>query len=423
MFIASAKAIIESSGGERFMNPSRPERSSQLLVATFLLAMTIGHVAMVVAVWPSLRSGYQDFTIFYTAGSMVRNGQVSTLYDLSAQYRTQREFAPDVRIRKAALPYNHPPFEALLFVPFSSLAYVPAFLLWTALSLLLLAASLTLLRTFAEIRALSPALLALAAAGFFPVAISLIQGQDTVLLLLIVVASMILMSRTRAATAGAVLALGLFKPHFAGPLALLLAARRPRLLAGFVPMGIVLAGVSVATLGWNGAFHYIGFVLHLESSGAGGAIGANDMPNLRGLIDTLAGSRTGTGLSQLVVLVISVGLYSATLRHIRKFVDIQSAFALATVVTILISYHGLPYDLILLLPVALFLFANQTRSRADVAILLLLFLTPLYALLWLRFNQFAWFALILIALLWRLWRTLRLESSPAGVATTSPTTP
>jgi len=383
-------------------------RNQQRLAGAFLAAMAFGHVVMVFSVWPSLRNGYQDFTIFYTAGTMVRSGQVSTLYDLPAQYRTQREFAPDVRIRKGALPYNHPPFEALLFVPFTWLGYLPAFLAWTALSLIMLAASLALLRTFPEVRALSPVLLALAAAGFFTVVISLIQGQDTVLLLLIVVITLVAMSRGRDASAGAALALGLFKPHFAGPLALILAVRRPRLLAGFVPAALLLAGVSVAVVGWHGAIDYVRFVLHLERSGAGGAIGANDMPNLRGLIDTLTGSLTGTGLSHIVTIVVSAALFLATMWQVRKSGDaVFYPFALGIVVTILISYHALPYDLILLLPVALLLFGGQIRplTRADVVLLLLLFLTPLYAMLWLRFNQFAWFALLLLALLYRLWRS------------------
>jgi hypothetical protein len=107
----------------------------------------------------------------------VRSGQASNLYDADVQYRTQKEFAPDVRIRQAALPYVHTPFEALLFVPFSFLGYVPAYMLWTALNVALMFLNLSLLRKhFTEVKALSPVLLVLAAAGFFPISIALIQG-------------------------------------------------------------------------------------------------------------------------------------------------------------------------------------------------------------------------------------------------------
>jgi hypothetical protein len=40
---------------------------------------------------------------------MVRNGQSHALYDLSAQYREQQKFVPNVDIRQGALPYNHMP--------------------------------------------------------------------------------------------------------------------------------------------------------------------------------------------------------------------------------------------------------------------------------------------------------------------------
>ncbi len=93
-----------------------------------------------------VRKGYPDFTIFYSAGKMVRAGMASSLYDESVEFQTQVQFAPGVSIRHGALPYNHPPFEALLFVPFSFLAYLPAYLAWNAVNLGLLCMALRILR-------------------------------------------------------------------------------------------------------------------------------------------------------------------------------------------------------------------------------------------------------------------------------------
>jgi hypothetical protein len=393
------------------MNWARFGGRKRFVAAAFLFAMAISHVTMLLTVLPLLRGGYQDFTIFYTAGRMLRSGQASTLYDPDAQYRTEKEFAPDVRIRQAALPYIHTPFEALLFVPFTFLGYVPAYALWTVLNVALIIVNLSLLRKhFGEIRTLSPVLLMLAAAGFFPIAIGLIQGQDTILVLLSVVFSMVLLQNGRDSLAGAALGLGLFKFHFIGPLALILAMRRPRLLAGFVPIALGLGCLSIAIVGWRGVFHYVHYVLNLERTGAGGAIMASDMPNLRGLIDTLAGLRTDTAWSIAITLVCSIAVFWATQWRVRRGDEsVLRQFALATIAAILISYHALPYDLVLLFPSLLVLLAqaiseNTRLSRADTALLLLFFLTPLYVLLWLRLNQFAWFGLLLIWLLWRLGR-------------------
>ena len=381
------------------------------IAGLFLLAMAISHVAMVLNVAGSLENGYQDFTIFYTAGTMLRSGQASSLYDADAQYRTEKEFAPDVRIRQAALPYIHTPFEALLFVPFTFLGYVPAYALWTALNVALLALNLALLRkNFPEIAALSPVLLGLAAAGFFPIAIGLIQGQDTILVLLSVVLCLVLLKDKRDIWAGSALGLGLFKFHFVAPLALILAFRRPRLLVGFVPIALGLGALSIAMVGFQGVIHYVHYVLNLETTGAGGAIMASDMPNLRGLIDTVSGLRTDTAVSIAITLVCSVALLWATQWRVRKGDDsVLHTFALAIIAAILISYHALPYDLVLLLPAVLVLLAkavseNARLSGADILLLVLLFLTPLYVLLWLQLNQFAWFGLLLIWLMLRLGR-------------------
>ena len=340
---------------------------------------------------------------------MLRSGQASTLYDADAQYRTEKEFAPDVRIRQAALPYIHTPFEALLFVPFTFLGYVPAYALWTALNVALIIVNLSLLRKhFTEIRTLSPMLLLLAAAGFFPIAIGLIQGQDTILVLLSVVLSMVLLKDGRDSLAGAALGLGLFKFHFIGPLALILTMRRPKLLAGFVPIAIGFGCLSIAIVGWHGVVHYVHYVLNLEKTGAGGAIMASDMPNLRGLIDTLAGLRTDTGTSMAITLLCSIALLWTTQRRVRKGDEsVLHKFALATIAAILISYHALPYDLVLLFPAALILLGeaiseNTRLPTADFGLLVLFFLTPLYVLLWLLLNQFAWFGFLLIWFLFRL---------------------
>ena len=59
---------------------------------------------------------------------MIRDGEGAQLYDLRLQYQVQMRFAPNVDIRQVALPYNHPPFEALLFLPLACLKFFPAYL-------------------------------------------------------------------------------------------------------------------------------------------------------------------------------------------------------------------------------------------------------------------------------------------------------
>ena len=391
-----------------------------MTAGVFLLAMTFSNVVSSGKLVSFLRSGYQDFTIFYAAARMVRNGQSSVLYDLSAQYQAQREFAPNVPIRRAALPYNHPPFEALLFLPFTFLPYVPAYLLWALLNGMMLAAALALLRRqFGEIRNLPLAFLILAATGFLPAASAVIQGQDSILLLFLFVVALAALEKGNDPAAGAALAAGLFKFHLVLPLVFLLAVRRWRLLLGFAPITALLGAVSLAMVGWHGAVSYVQLLLRLEETGAGGAIVGADMPNLRGIISSLTGVRGGPFLLALAIACSAAVLLIALWRMGPMRDSVRFAFVLATVTTILVSYHTLTYDLSLLLPSALLLFAaagpeSSRPSQADTILLVLLYLAPLFEPFWPRVNQFCWPVVVLTWLFWKLDRDRSPESVPAS---------
>lgn len=56
----------------------------------------------------------RDFSAFYAAGTIVREGQGNRLYDPAVELRIERErtMRPD---QIGFLPYPHAPFEALLF--------------------------------------------------------------------------------------------------------------------------------------------------------------------------------------------------------------------------------------------------------------------------------------------------------------------
>jgi Glycosyltransferase family 87 len=387
-------------------------QNRKFFVTAFLLAMTFCNLSLLFRLIPALRNGYQDFTIYYTGARLLRNGQGSALYNLAAQYRTQLVFA-HVPIRQGPLPYNHPPFEALLFVPFTLLEYWPAYLLWTVLNLIMLAVSVALLRKhFPQFAAVPPIVLGLGATAFFPVTIGIFQGQDVILLLLLFVMAVICLDREHDAAAGAFLAAGLFRPQFLVPLFVLLAIRRWRVLIGFAPVALVLAGISVAIMGWRGPLDYVRFVLHVEKTGAGG-FGPQAVPNLRGLIADLPGLSASGRWAALLIVASSAAVFLVALRRIRNGRDsILFSSSLAAVTTVLVSFHALSYDLTLLLPMALLLVSRTVGVEGmkidapAILLVILLFLTPLYIFLLFTVDRFFWFSLIL------LWLYLRLVLIP-----------
>lgn len=384
----------------------------KVFITVFLLAMTFCNLVMAFEGISRLRNGYQDFTIYYMAGLLLRNGQSADLYNPAIQYRTQLTFA-HVAIRQGPLPYNHPPFEAILFVPLTLMSYWPAYLLWTGLNLIMLAVSVIILRRqFPQLAAIPPLILGLGATAFFPVVLGTFQGQDVILLELLFVLAVVSLDRGHDAMAGAFLAAGLFLPHLIAPVAVLFAARRWRVLLGFAPVAAVLAGISVAITGWRGPLEYVRFVLHVENTGSS-SYGPQVVPNLRGLIADLPGLNASGLWTNLFIFAASVTVFVVALRRIRNGRDSMLFLSsLAAVTAILVSVHALSYDLTLLLPGALFLLSQTTgvgrkTSAPTIILVILLFLTPLYVFLLLEVQRFFWFSLIL------LWLYLRLILTPA----------
>src|ERR1700681_3307358 len=220
------------------------------VVAVSLLLLLVQIFALTVGV-PAALDGRAAFRSLYTAGCMVRARQAHKLYD----YETNRRFQNDlVRRDDATEVLRAPAYEALLFVPFSFLKYRAAYIAFFATNLVLLGLSIWTLRPFLEkleeVWRWLPAAVFLC---FFPVAAALVQGQDSIVLLLLMLTSAVSFYRGRDTSAGVFLGLALFKIHFAIPVAVLfLLWRRWRMVAGFSVTGVALAAVSWSLAGIDG---------------------------------------------------------------------------------------------------------------------------------------------------------------------------
>jgi hypothetical protein len=378
------------------------------LALVFLAGMACIHVASWWVISQRLPLGYQDFTIFYTAGRILSQGQGAQLYDNALQYRTQQGFAPYTAIRKGPLPYNHIPVEAVIFVPFSKLPYFQAYVLWNLFNVLLLAGALQILRPhLTALRGQSLSLGVLLGLAFFPVFIALVQGQDILLLLPLLALTYSALRRNATLAAGCWLGLGLFRFTLVLPLVLILAWRRAwRLLGGFALSSAFMAAASAALVGWKTTLLYPAYVLRVESRWVGPAT-SRDMPILRGLIETALTGIVGPRIFVSIIVVLSLAL----LWFCSRRFDLNShdprfdlSFSLALMAAVLASYHAYSHDLsVLLIPVLLV--ANYCRMRSGtarvwtmVAPMSVLFLTPLCAVLLFRMKLACLLAIVL--LLW-----------------------
>jgi glycosyl transferase family 87 len=389
------------------MTNSRAATSLRLTrhhLAIFLIGMMLIHLWLLRQGWQGIRIGLPDFSIFYTAGKIVRSGQAARLYDNALQESVQSEFAAEgIARRGSILPYNHLPFEALLFVPLTAVSYRAAYFIWFAINIaILMAIALMLRRDLEQLRTFPPWLLILAPLAFLPIFIALMQGQDSIVLLLVYVMAFRALRSGSEFSAGAWLGLGLCKYHLLLPFLLVfLWQRRTRLIAGFVVVAFVLGVISFALVGWDGLRSYPGYVLHSEQNKRYvWNASRNNTPNLRSLlIGVWPGHQSEEdkedSLSFRAVLALtSLLLLAATIRGwLRKggfgSPAFQFAFALNLLATLLLSYHSFLHDMsmlfltILLVGNSLAAVPGVTRGLRNVLLVCsaLLFLSPLMLIL------------------------------------------
>ena len=310
----------------------------------------------VLGVLLSARLGRQDsmdFRHMYVAGYILRTGQGAQLYDYSLQERLQNELVRPER----PLPFDHLAYEALLFAPFSYLGYFKAYYLFQAFNLLLLICAQQLFR---------PRLVSLESTGklvpeaifycFCPVFVAMIQGQDSILLLLLAVLASRALDEGHEARAGFLYSLGFFKFQFVLPVALLfLLWRKWKFVSGAAAGAMAVCGASLAITGLAGARAYLAMLLQMNSAmghpseqpkfGNSTAF----MPNLTGLFQAIGGAH-------LPAAALRAAILAGTALVLWYAIRLRPSFPVALVVATLVSYHGFIHDSSLLaLPLGVFL--------------------------------------------------------------------
>src|SRR2546430_3999254 len=255
-----------------------------LLAALALIAIYLAHR------FPEMEKG-TDFPEFYAAAKVLKDGLGHRLYDPGIQQQFQIQYSGRI-----GTYFNHPPFEALFYLPFAAASPQRAYMLWSLLNLALLIAIARSLQHYAFTQVSWQALLALFLV-FAPVLLNLLQGQDSVLLLFFVAMSFVALTRGNEFLAGCLLACGVFKFHLIFPLALILVVNRTkRFLLGFLLFGVVLILISVAICGPGFLIAYPRFLLALPSLPFSG-IHPRQMANLRGLSALLIPGSTSASLA------------------------------------------------------------------------------------------------------------------------------
>lgn len=308
-----------------------------------------------------------DFLAHWTGGRLVLQGQTAELYDQAAQRALQVQA---VGATKDLSWFISPPLTALMFAPFGALPYSWGALAWTGVSLALLGWALFLVRPFLGDRQGDHALFVLAIFAT-PAVLELIgSGQVTAVALIAVTIALRLLRVNHDVLAGAVFAVGLYKPHlFVLVPLVLLVLRKFRALFSLAVTSVVLILLTLPAVGaraWGAWLTTLTSPLYNDAVQAG----------LTWKMQSLSALATALGAPPALVyplLLVGAAIFvwrTRTGRYRSSYV-----WTLALLTTVTFSPHVMVYDLVLLVPALAYFHSRHntatTRLLAVVTCVLL----------------------------------------------------
>lgn len=306
-----------------------------------------------------------DFMATLTGARILRDGDGRRLYDLAMQRAAQhRVVSPYLTLGDGVtLPYNHPPFEALLLAPLLDLPYAVLYAGWVLAALLAVELALSLLLRAVSLPPPARWMLALLSWSFPPLHQALWLGQNSPFVLLGLCGTYVALKWGRQGWAGCALLLVALKPQLVPlvvVLLMLLGAWRALAVAGGL-----LAILSVTIMPWLGPtwpLQYGRYLATLSQWGARKSIYPEIMPTFRGLAVNLLAGRPGIPAMPLFAALSSVAVGALCWSGWRLARSTRSGgdgdqwrrdllWALGCVVMVLTAFHLNIHDLtVLLLP-------------------------------------------------------------------------
>lgn len=216
-----------------------------------------------------------DFAGFYVAAQILERGQTSQLYDRALHDELYHELLPKLD-HGDAIPYVHPPFVAGVLRPLTRVPYEAAVAIWLTISASLYVGGVwLLLRSLPDLRREHAGIVLLTAFSFEPFLMECwLGGQLSVVGFFSYALAWFCLSRDRSVVAGMALGLSFYKPTLLLlTLPLLVVGRCGRMLLGMTITGILLAGLSLAFVGWDVSVGYLDVLLSFRKSTSGGGLG------------------------------------------------------------------------------------------------------------------------------------------------------
>jgi Glycosyltransferase family 87/Glycosyl transferase family 2 len=334
------------------MNPRRAARFVRLGYAA-AAGVGVGSFLFWTIYWFSFVRGNlrgPDFFNFYAAARLYVTQGGAAVYDIAMQRTAELQITGADPSRFVVLPYFHPPYYTLLIAPLALLDYRNAYYAMAAVNVVLIAVlAVILLRTSVRIRGRGWLVAAAMIAGFFPLFVTVLQGQSDLVVLVPLAGAYAAWAGGNRRLAGGLSALALTKPQLLLLIPILFVARRS--WSALVAFAAVLAGLGVVSVI---AFGVGPVTSYLTSVGTWAITGR--LPNthqlvytdpaiysLRNILEAVPGGGKVVAFVILIILLALVAL-SLSWRPDKPRLD----FALAIAASLVLSPHQNVHDLSLL---------------------------------------------------------------------------
>ena|SRR5918993_187442 len=292
-----------------------------------------------------------DFPQFYAAAKLIRQSP-SALYDEGSQLLIQKSI--DFRIGDSLLPYTYPPFTAMVLIPLGWLSFPVAYAAMALLNLVLLVLCLRLLISRLQLTSEQSIWLILIASCNFGVHSAILQGQASLIMLMLMVIFTFSFQGTHHIKTGLSTGLMFFKPQLQlAPFIILFTRRRWFALAIAFVTVTALAAFSLLLVGWAAIHQYLILLRTYLMSERGYGSYPEAMHNLRALAQYAVPFSWSRYLWVMLLLLVAAATFTlnAQRRTNPKMTAIQWIGNL--VAGVLIAPHLYPHDLaILIVPTA-----------------------------------------------------------------------
>jgi alpha-1,2-mannosyltransferase len=268
-------------------------RLQRIFIISGIISLSIAYVGL----WfrfinnPVERTS-SDFIAFYSAGRVAQEGGFSQVYDPALQQAIQEEEVGFPLVQGQVLLYNHLPFLIPILRMIVGESYVGAFYQWVVLLLIVYVLSMIVLSKVIQASGTDWQMvwgIGIAAFLFLPIFLSLMNGQDTAILVLGAALWLYGLASGNDWIAGLGLSLTTVRPHLSLAFAIPMIVSHRKTFYAYVLGSSFLAALSVLIVGIDGTRQFIN-VLLISTGGVWHGMNEESMVNLLGLVIRIFGT-------------------------------------------------------------------------------------------------------------------------------------